>query len=103
MSALTALGSTIVFDCHGAAVAEDIIKRVPSSVYIVVSDKTVFPLYAQPLIDFITSSQKKCFHKILEPGEQSKCRQVKAEVIALHSSNHAPKGRRLDVLLRRPA
>ena len=52
----------------------------PASMYVMITDSNVFPLYGSQLVDAFTAQGLTLHHLVLPPGETSKTRQTKARV-----------------------
>jgi pentafunctional AROM polypeptide len=52
----------------------------PASMYVMITDSNVFPLYGSQLVDAFAAQGLTLHHLVLPPGEASKTRQTKAQV-----------------------
>ena len=70
----------LVFDCNLETIPAHLKKNVPASRYIVISDTNVDKIHGSKLKEAFQAQCMDFSIKILEPGEQTKCRRVKEEI-----------------------
>lgn len=77
---------TIDYNLWGSYIAQDLLKNVSSSTYVLVTDTNLYDLYVpsfQKVFNHVTSSmgaESRLLTYTIPPGETSKSRSTKAEV-----------------------